>query len=413
MSQEELATMGLLPQKPKPHENKLAKTTGRRYNSPVDSLACQKKEVTVDMAGPKTVKGSLHDEDGTWVVRARVFDPVSRKIRNRSKSTGLKVKDKTKRRAEQAMREIVAVWEQEANQEPPKEPPKRNILFAEYINGWLSSKDLSVRANSAKSYRDYATVHILPALGDYPVGDISWRVLQEFCDRMLTNHAKSTVKKFFIVIRGALDDAVRDDAIQASPEYLVKWPKAEKVQTARALTTDEVSHLLEAAEQAGEPIRAAITLALFYGLRRAEVCGLRWMDIDFSKGMMHIQHTVTQNGTVLLDDDHTKTNGSNRVLTLVGQTIPYLKQLRAGQMKSGLLTDKVVAWSDGRAMRPDGVTRMFHTLLKNSGIEKARFHDLRHPNVKPKTKIYFYKSRDPRLPELIVWDIAFTVLLCR
>lgn len=102
------------------------------------------------------------------------------------------------------------------------------------------------------------------------------------------------------------------------------------------------------------------------------------MDIDFSKGTMHIQHTVTQNGTVLLDDDHTKTNGSNRVLTLVGQTVPYLKRLRTEQMKSGLLTDKVVAWPDGRAMRPDGVTRMFNTLLRNSGIEKARFHDLRH-----------------------------------
>lgn len=65
-------------------------------------------------------------------------------------------------------------------------------------------------------------------------------------------------------------------------------------------------------------------------------------------------------------------------MTLVGQTVPYLKQLRAEQMKSGLLTDKVVAWPDGRAMRPDGVTRMFSTLLRNSGIKKARFHDLRH-----------------------------------
>lgn len=330
------------------------------------------------VASQKTVKGSLYDDNGTWTVRARVFDPVTRKVRNRSKSTGLKVKDKTKRKAEQAMREIVAVWEHEANQEPPKEPPKKAILFSEYINGWLYSKDLSVRANSAKSYRDYATVHILPALGDYPVGDISWRVLQEFCDRMLANHAKSTVKKFFIVIRGALDDAVRDDAIQASPEHLVKWPKAERIQKARALTTDEVSRLLEAAEQAGEPIRAAITLALFYGLRRSEVCGLRWMDVDFSKGTMHIRHTVTQNGTILLDEDHTKTHGSNRTLALIDQTTPYLKQLRAEQMKRGLPMDKVVAWPDGRLLRPDGITRMFHTLLRNSGIEKARFHDLRH-----------------------------------
>lgn len=102
------------------------------------------------------------------------------------------------------------------------------------------------------------------------------------------------------------------------------------------------------------------------------------MDIDFSNGTMHIQHTVTQNGKVLLDDDHTKTHGSNRTLVLIEQTIPYLKQLRTAQMKSGLPMDKIVAWPDGRAMRPDGVTRMFNTLLKNNGIEKARFHDLRH-----------------------------------
>lgn len=171
---------------------------------------------------------------------------------------------------------------------------------------------------------------------------------------------------------------MRDDAIQANPEHLVKWPKSERVQKARALTPHEISSLLEVAEQAGKPMRAAITLALFYGLRRSEVCGLRWIDIDFSTGTMHIQHTITQNGTVLLDDDHTKTRKSNRTLSLIGQTIPYLKHLRAEQMKSGILTDKVVAWPDGRALRPDGITRMFNTLLKNNGIEKARFHDLRH-----------------------------------
>lgn len=195
---------------------------------------------------------------------------------------------------------------------------------------------------------------------------------------MLVDHSKSTVKKFFIVIRGALDDAVRDEAIQANPESLVKWPKTERIQKARALTRDEIARLLDAAERAGEPIRAAITLALFYGLRRSEACGLRWSDIDFNRNTMHIQHTVTQNGTVLLDDDHTKTKGSNRTLVLIDQTIPYLKQVRAEQVRAGLLLDKVVAWPDGKPMRPDGITRMFSTLLRNSGIDKARYHDLRH-----------------------------------
>ena len=361
-----------------PYERGIVKEVHKRYNNHVDCLACQKKEVIDYMASQKSIKGSLHDEDGTWIVRARVHDPVTGKTRQRSKSTGLKVKNKTKRRAEQVMREILETWENETKQEPITKPPKIDILFGEYINGWLNNKDLSVRANTAKSYRDYSRVHIIPALGSYPVSNISWRVLQEFCDRMLADHSKNTVKKFFIVIRGALDDAVRDEAIQANPEGLVKWPKAERAQKARALTTDEIARLLETAEAAGEPMRAAIILALFYGLRRSEACGLRWTDIDFKKNTMHIQHTVTQNGTVLLDDDHTKTRGSNRTLVLIDQTIPYLKQLRAGQVRAGLLMDKVVAWPDGKHLRPDGITRMFSTLLRNAGIAKARYHDLRH-----------------------------------
>lgn len=350
----------------------------KRYNSSIDSLARQEKEVTSDLASQNRIKGSLHDEDGTWVVRARVFYPHEGKTRQKSKSTGLKVRDKTKRKAELMMKEIIETWEREANQAPVVEQPGRDPLFSEYLNEWIANKDVSVRANTAKSYQDYAKVHILPALGGYPVTDITWRVLQKFCDRMLADHCKASVKKYFIVIRGALDDAVRDGAIQSNPESLVKWPKAKQVQKARALSKEEIPRLMEAAEQAGEPMRAAITLALFYGLRRSEVCGLRWMDIDFSKNTMHIQHTVTQNGTVVLDDDHTKTRGSNRTLALVDQTIPYLRQLRQAQAKSGAPIDKVVAWPDGQVVRPDGITRMFTTLLRNNGIDKARFHDLRH-----------------------------------
>ncbi len=201
--------------------------TIKRYNNPIDSLACREKGVLYYMASPKEIKGSLYDEDGTWVVRARVFYPSTGKTKQKSKSTGLKVKDKTKRKAELAMKEIIENWRCEATQVPAAEvptvePPKEALLFSEYVNGWLKNRDISVRANTAKSYQNYARVHILPALGNYPVTGITWRVLQEFCDRMLADHTKKSVKKYFIVIRGALDDAVRDGVIQSNPEVLVK-----------------------------------------------------------------------------------------------------------------------------------------------------------------------------------------------
>lgn len=237
---------------------------------------------------------------------------------------------------------------------------------------------MTARPNTAKGYRDYATKHILPALGNYDVREITWRVLQNFYNGLLKTHKVNSVKKFDIVVSGALEDAIRDGVLEINPSKLVKWPKREKFE-ARAFSKDDAAKLLDVAEQAGEPMRAAITLALCYGLRRSEVCGLRWIDIDFNKDTLHVRHTLTQNGIVRLDDDHTKTTRSNRVLSLIQNTIPYLKSLRDEQLKAGLPLDKVVAWPNGKTLRPDGITRMFKTLLKNNGMNTTmRFHDLRH-----------------------------------
>lgn len=321
----------------------------------------------------KTYSWSLVDDKGTWTVRVRLVDEQTGKSVNRSKSTGLKVKNSTKRQAKQLAPEIA---KQLAEAPPPPPPVVRQ--FGYYVEEWLNNRDLTVRANTAKTYRDYAKNHILPSLGSYPVDEITWRMLQRFCDGLLATHSKPSVKKYFIVIRGALEDAMRDGAIQMNPERLVRWARAERKTASTALSATEAARLLKAAEGKGEPVRAAVTLALCYGLRRSEVCGLRWMDINFQKKTMHIRHTVTQNGNVLLDDDHTKTKGSNRVLALIDWTIPYLKQLRAAQMEAGFPMDKVVVWPDGRAARPDGISRTFQTLLKSNGFEHIRFHDLRH-----------------------------------
>lgn len=326
------------------------------------------------MASKNTVSGTLVDDKGTWTVRGRVTNPITGKVRNKSKSTGYKVKDNTKRKALQVMTEILAEWEKEANETLPD----HDLTLRYYVEAWLRDKETTTRPNTVKSYRDYANLHILPALGDVSVRDITWRTLQRLYEGLLKTHKVVTVRKYDIVVSGALEDAVRDDVIPVNPAALVKWPKRAQPE-ARPFDPREAGQILAMAENAPEPMHSAIILGLCYGLRRSEVCGLRWLDIDFEQGTMHIRHTVTQNGKVLLDMDSTKTKRSNHVLVLIPSTAAYFRGLYAQQKAAGLPMDKVVARPDGKFLRPDGVYNRFKTLIKKNGIDTAiRFHDLRH-----------------------------------
>ena len=136
------------------------------------------------MASKNTVSGTLVDDKGTWTVRGRVTNPITGKVRNKSKSTGYKVKDNTKRKALQVMAEIFAEWEKEANETLPD----HDLTLRYYVEAWLRDKETTTRPNTVKSYRDYANLHILPALGDVSVRDITWRTLQRLYEGLLKTH---------------------------------------------------------------------------------------------------------------------------------------------------------------------------------------------------------------------------------
>ena len=142
------------------------------------------------MASPqKTVRGTLVDDRGAWTVRGRVYDPTIGKTRQRAKSTGYKVKDHTKRRAEEAMKEILTQWEVEANTIPVVHDP----LFGEYVKRWIERKSFNLRENSVKSYWDYANIHILPSLGHLLIKNMTLQHLQSYYDEKLKTDRKSVV----------------------------------------------------------------------------------------------------------------------------------------------------------------------------------------------------------------------------
>lgn len=335
-------------------------------------LACQVKEGR-RMTEPRTVNATLQIDRGVYVIRGRVYDPITRKVKQKSKSTGLLAKDNTKRKAEKELRRMVELWTEESNAEVIREDP----LFQEYVQGWISRKRLSLKENSIKSYEDYAKCHILPKLGKRKIRDMRLQDLQRFYAGLLKSMTVSSVRKIHVVVSGALLDAVRDGVIPVNFAQYVEFPRGKKFEGA-TYSPEQVSILLSGAEEAGEPIHAAMLLAVCYGLRRSEIAGLRWKDIDFDANTLTVQNTVVQNGLVKIEEERTKTAKSHRVISLIQSTVPYLKALREQQLQNGLKLDKVCVWPDGKEVRPDYITRKVSSVMKRSGLPVIRLHDLRH-----------------------------------
>ena len=120
-------------------------------------------------------------------------------------------------------------------------------------------------------------------------------------------------------------------------------------------------------EEQEEPVRAAVTLAVVYGLRRSEICGLRWDDVDFENNASHIRHTVTEFSGTVYENNDTKTKTSRRDLYLVPDIADYLNRLLQAQKQSGIYSGKVCVHLDGRMVKPEYCTRVTMRFLRNCG----------------------------------------------
>ena len=153
----------------------------------------------------------------------------------------------------------------------------------------------------------------------------------------------------------------------------------------RGLTVQQAKATMAAA--AGHRLSALYVLALYLGLRRGELLGLRWQDIDLDEAKLEIVHTLQRvGGTLRLVPP--KTEDSARTVPLPP---PCVEALRAHQQQQG--AEQAEAWPDwenhgfvfpsrrGTAMEPDNLRRSWYQIRLTAGLDTARFHDLRHTCV--------------------------------
>ena len=337
------------------------------------------------------VTGSIQNKNnkGIYHMMVRIKAPDGT-VTNRSKSTGIKV-GRTKREDEIARREanaMLTAWiaELEAECEAAEEA-KNNQRLMQAIDDWLEWKKNydDLRTNSYQGYLSYLKNHIKPYFeqSNPYLQDVKPSDIQAFVDYLAAKSLKTeSIKKIMVPVRGAFDDAVRIDTILYNPCDKIKLPNSKNKFKGKSLTREQVIKLISTIEQ--DPYQVGIMLAIWLGLRRSEIAGLRWQDVDLVQDKVFIRNTKTRFSDVI-EAEQTKSESSKRDIGISLYLHNYLVMVRATQDRNkelcgGSYKDDihVCVWADGTTQSAEYPYRKLQALLKELDLPRVRLHDLRH-----------------------------------
>lgn len=201
------------------------------------------------------------------------------------------------------------------------------------------------------------------------------------------NLSEKTIQLHHTLISSILSTAVEWQIIMSNPCTRIKRPKVQKTPPSY-LEEDEAKRMIELLENEDIQNRTMIHLLIFLGLRRGELLGLKWQDVDFENGFIRISRTVQYlpgKGVFISD---TKTNTSDRVVKAPDYVIQALKQQKVSQNALRLKMGDV--WKDegfiftrptGEPIRPDYLTGWFKSFVKRNNLPDIHIHSLRHTNA--------------------------------
>jgi integrase len=190
----------------------------------------------------------------------------------------------------------------------------------------------------------------------------------------------SSLKKVFSVLDDCLEYALHRGLISKNPCKFVELPKGERKER-NTLKRQELPAFLNSIKES--PYYAAFRLELFSGLRRGELLGLRWSDVDLEKGQITIKQQLTPTKKI----KGLKTESSYRIIKIFGEIVDILKAHKKPQNKKKALLGKaynreddlVFCHDDGSRICPRAFLAHYKSMLKKSGLNTSlSFHDLRH-----------------------------------
>ena len=285
----------------------------------------------------------------------------------------------TKRQAQARLSEILHSLNRGEYREPS------TLTVAEYLDLWLREYVCpNLRPRTAEGYGTIIRKHVLPSLGHIRLVDLSPRHIQSYYAALLDRLSAQTIKHHHTLLHRAFEIAITWELLDRNPTQRVRTPRPEP-SSAGTLSTDEVRRLIASARQTHYHV--PLHLALYAGLRRGEILGLRWEDVDMDTNTLNIRHTLMHVRGEGYIWGEPKSEGSRRTISMPAATMLLLRahreRMEAEYAARGIpaMPQQVCALPDGRLMKPDALSRACRRIARQCDIQDMRLHDLRHTHA--------------------------------
>lgn len=261
---------------------------------------------------------------------------------------------------------------------------------AQFLVDWLENTQRQrVRPRTYERYKEAIDLHLVPALGHHKLEKLTPQQVNAFYAKKTSEGlAATTVIYYHSVLHNALGMAVKWGLVARNVCDLASPPRKARHEV-QTLSVEQLKKLLVTLH--GHKWEALFSLALATGLRRGEILGLKWQDINFLTGKLQVRRilsrvpTKTENREHVYVEAEPKTQKSRRNVTVASFALDVLREHRVHQLEAKLKAgelwqehDYVFCTSLGTHLGPNHVVEELKKLLKQAGLPDIRFHDLRH-----------------------------------
>ncbi|GAJ38945.1 site-specific integrase [Saccharococcus caldoxylosilyticus] len=259
--------------------------------------------------------------------------------------------------------------------------------FSMFMERWFNtSYKRTVEITTAKSREYVIRNHIMKYFQHKKINEITTFDIDSFyVDKLDSGYSGAYIRQMHNLLNQAFDQAVRWSLIKVNPVKNAKPPKV-KSEEKITWTVDEVNRFLNLIKNSSTEI--PYLLAIFTGMRRGEVLGLKWDDVDFENKKIRIKRSlcfVSGKGLIFKEP---KTKKSKRQISISQHVVNVLKKHKQKQefQKEKLGTqyqdnNLIVCTDDGKPLDPRNLLRQFYRLIEEANVPRISFHDLRHTHA--------------------------------